>query len=53
MANTGRVEIEGCECLGRWRSGGAMSARYDVSGDGVLSEEEMSALFTSLGLAKD
>ena len=33
--------------------GGAMSARYDVSGDGVLSEEEMSALFTSLGLAKD
>jgi hypothetical protein len=29
------------------------AARYDVSGDGVLSEEEMSALFASLGLAKD
>lgn len=27
--------------------------KYDVSGDGVLSEEEMSALFASLGLAKE
>lgn len=27
--------------------------KYDVSCDGVLSEEEMSALFASLGLAKE